>query len=162
MAAQLPAFAPFPSADLRSQIPPDDWIVCLHSWIALIDGHLTLPDASFAQKSVKDESLAVFLSLFVEETARGGIDVLGSSPVARKLLKDSFTLVCLLGTGDKKCTDCSGRHQGCSTRTLRQVTLPHGNSLQISAICMARRKPVLCSRQSQRHVSSSWRLLCRA
>ena len=92
MAAVLPALAPFPSAALRGQIPSDEWATCLNSWVVLLDGHLSLSDALFSN-SVKDDSLVVFLTLFIEETAAGGVNVLGSSPAARKLMKSCFLLV---------------------------------------------------------------------
>ena len=92
MAEVLPALAPFPSATLRGQIPSTEWTTCLDSWVVLIDGHLSLSDVLFS-KSVKDDSLIVFLTLFVEETAAGGVNVLGSSPAARKLMKGCFLLV---------------------------------------------------------------------
>ncbi|KAH8890509.1 hypothetical protein GQ53DRAFT_807221 [Thozetella sp. PMI_491] len=95
MADSLPAFAPFPSAALRDHIPPDEWIACLDSWVTLVDGHLSLSESK-SSASLKDESLPVFLALFVEETARGGANVLGSSPAARKLLKDSYLLIARL------------------------------------------------------------------
>ncbi len=95
MADNLPAFAPFPATALRDHIPPEEWIACLDSWVILVEGHLSLSDAQFSN-SAKDDSLAVFLALFVEETAHGGINVLGSSPTARRLLKDCYLLVSTL------------------------------------------------------------------
>ncbi|KAK0737974.1 hypothetical protein B0T18DRAFT_420957 [Schizothecium vesticola] len=88
----LPAFALFPLSDLRSQLPPQEWVTCLESWLVLVDSHLSLSKAEFASISTKDETLANFLASFLREVARDGAGILGSSESAKKLLRDCFLL----------------------------------------------------------------------
>jgi len=91
-ATKLPAFALFPLASWREQLPPNEWVACLDAWLALVDSHLSLSQNEFTNISTKDESLATFLASFVRETALGGAGILGSSQSAKRLLKDVFLL----------------------------------------------------------------------
>ncbi|KAL8928497.1 MAG: hypothetical protein Q9208_001731 [Pyrenodesmia sp. 3 TL-2023] len=65
----LPPFAPFPPANLRKEIVPEEWELCLDAWLLLAEGHLLLPLESFASKLSKDPSLPIFLSSYAEATA---------------------------------------------------------------------------------------------
>jgi activating signal cointegrator complex subunit 2 len=88
----LPAFALFPLASWRAQISADDWTVLLTSWTALIDSHLSLPEDKFSSISIQDDSIPSFLTSFLKEAARGGADLPGQSPAAKKLVKSCFSL----------------------------------------------------------------------
>ena len=92
----LPAFAPFPEAPWRDHIVPQEWEACLSSWVALAEAHLSLPDGEFLSLSANDESLSLFLSSFLRETASSGPTILGSSPSAVALLRQSFLLTARL------------------------------------------------------------------
>ncbi|KAL8833072.1 MAG: hypothetical protein Q9170_004534, partial [Blastenia crenularia] len=63
---ELPPFAPFPPANVRRDIMPDEWELCLDAWILLAQGHLLLPLEIFEQKVLKDSSVPTFLSSYVE------------------------------------------------------------------------------------------------
>ncbi|KAK1828744.1 hypothetical protein QBC39DRAFT_415964 [Podospora conica] len=88
----LPAFAPFPPPDLRSQLPTQEWAACIDSWLVLVDIHLSQSKAGLASISTKDESLASFLASLLREIARDGAGILGSSPSAKKLLRSCFLI----------------------------------------------------------------------
>ncbi|KAL1837892.1 hypothetical protein VTJ49DRAFT_3278 [Mycothermus thermophilus] len=89
----LPSFALFPIAAWRDQVPPDEWVACLNAWLALIASHLSLSESEFATLSAKDESLQAFLVSFTREVASGGANILGSSPSAKRLLRDCYALI---------------------------------------------------------------------
>ncbi|KAK0666637.1 hypothetical protein QBC41DRAFT_366769 [Cercophora samala] len=93
MAPRLPAFALFPLSAWRDQLLADEWTTCLDAWVALIDSHLSLSDADFTSVSAKDESLPTFLTSFTRETAQNGVGILGSSPSAKRLLRDTYQLI---------------------------------------------------------------------
>ncbi|KAI4207926.1 MAG: hypothetical protein LQ346_000263 [Caloplaca aetnensis] len=69
---ELPPFAPFPPANLRKDIVPEEWELCLDAWLLLAEGHLLLSLESFASKLPKDQSLPKFLFSYVEATAGEG------------------------------------------------------------------------------------------
>ncbi|KAI1851434.1 hypothetical protein JX265_000332 [Neoarthrinium moseri] len=92
MAPTLPPFAPFPEAPWRDHIVPEEWEACLSLWLALAEAHLALPTSDFERLSAKDESISAFLSPFVKEIAASGITILGSSPTASSLLRQSYAL----------------------------------------------------------------------
>ncbi|KAK4034261.1 hypothetical protein C8A01DRAFT_39269 [Parachaetomium inaequale] len=92
-ASRLPAFALFPIAAWREQLPPDEWVACLNAWLALIGSHVSLSDSDFSATSTKDDSLHAFLTSFTREIALGGVATLGSSSAAKRLLKDCLTVV---------------------------------------------------------------------
>ncbi|KAK4233629.1 hypothetical protein C8A03DRAFT_38651 [Achaetomium macrosporum] len=89
----LPAFALFPIAAWRDQLLPDEWVACLNAWLALINSHLSLSDSEILTISAKDSTLQAFLASFTRETALGGVDILGSSPSAKRLLKNCLALI---------------------------------------------------------------------
>ncbi|KAI4097098.1 MAG: hypothetical protein LQ344_000507 [Seirophora lacunosa] len=65
----LPALAPFPPANLREEILPEEWELCLDAWLLLAEAHLLLPPDIFKSKLSKDPSLTRFLSSYVESNA---------------------------------------------------------------------------------------------
>ncbi len=87
MAPSLPPFAPFPPAVLRAELAPTEWAACLDAWVTLAEAHLSLSDADFAYTSLRDESLARFLSTFTREIGTSGAGILGGSSTASTLLK---------------------------------------------------------------------------
>ncbi|KAL2193219.1 hypothetical protein P885DRAFT_45861 [Corynascus similis CBS 632.67] len=91
--SRLPTFALFPIATWRDQLLPDEWVAYLNAWLALIDSHLSLSDTEFGTTSINDDSLQGFLASFTREVALGGVATLGSSSVAKRLLKDCFSVV---------------------------------------------------------------------
>ncbi|RYO78227.1 hypothetical protein DL762_008803 [Monosporascus cannonballus] len=98
MALTLPPFAPFPESSWRDSILPEEWEACLSSWVALAEAHLSLSENEFLRLSVKDESLAPFLTSFMREAASCGPSILGLSQSATALLRQSFLLTARLLT----------------------------------------------------------------
>ncbi|KAJ9145370.1 Activating signal cointegrator 1 complex subunit 2 [Pleurostoma richardsiae] len=92
MATILPPFAPFPSRAWRELMALDEWNACVDAWISLAEAHLGLAEPQFFQVSLKDESLAVFLTSFASQVASAGSDVLGTSGSAKLLMKNCFLL----------------------------------------------------------------------
>ncbi|KAK7423187.1 hypothetical protein QQZ08_009183 [Neonectria magnoliae] len=74
----LPPLAPFPKAAWRQHLSAAEWESLLASWTALCHALLALPDKAFKAAVAKDESIAVFLASFAEETAEAGTASLGS------------------------------------------------------------------------------------
>ncbi|KAL8788434.1 MAG: hypothetical protein Q9213_001657 [Squamulea squamosa] len=66
----LPPFAPFPPANLKKEIVPAEWELCLDAWILLAQGHLLLSPDAFSLKTSEDPSVVTFLSSFVEANVR--------------------------------------------------------------------------------------------
>lgn len=94
----LPHFPPFPSASVRSSLPPAEWEASLEAWVALGNLHLARSDSEFARLSAKDESLAAFLVSFLEELGRSmrtsdGTVLDNSSPVSKALARTVYRLV---------------------------------------------------------------------
>ncbi|KAL2177376.1 uncharacterized protein P884DRAFT_329706 [Thermothelomyces heterothallicus CBS 202.75] len=83
--SRLPAFALFPIAAWRDQLPADEWVSCLNAWVALLGRHLSLSDPEFSTISINDDSLQAFLTSFTREVALGGAATLGSSSAAKRL-----------------------------------------------------------------------------
>ncbi|KAL9018566.1 MAG: hypothetical protein Q9185_004168 [Variospora sp. 1 TL-2023] len=67
----LPAFAPYPPANLRKDIVPEEWKLCLDAWLLLAEAHLLLPLEVFTSKMSRDPSLPRFLSSYVESNSQG-------------------------------------------------------------------------------------------
>lgn len=93
MAPSLPPFAPFPeSVAWRDTVSHTEWATCLDSWLALARAHLALADAEFAELSIKDESLMLFLPRLFRGLAISGKALLGDSPAAHALKKACYFL----------------------------------------------------------------------
>ncbi|KAL6899006.1 hypothetical protein GGI43DRAFT_76452 [Trichoderma evansii] len=90
----LPPFAPFPKASWRQHISSSDWDALLEAWISLSQAYLGLEDAAFKQAAAGDESLTIFVSTFVEETATES----GAKTISPRLLKTIFRLISRLLT----------------------------------------------------------------
>lgn len=88
----LPLFAPFPTAAWKELLSIDQWDASLAAWISLAEAHIHLPDADFAEQTLHDESVPVFLTSFVRQVAVHGSALLGTSNSSRWLLKDCFLL----------------------------------------------------------------------
>ncbi|KAL8760761.1 MAG: hypothetical protein Q9184_003069 [Pyrenodesmia sp. 2 TL-2023] len=88
----LPPFAPFPPANLRKDIVPEEWELCLDAWLLLAEGYLLLSLESFASKLSKDPSLPRFLSSFVEATAEY-VEHDELDPKSKQLRRKSYLLI---------------------------------------------------------------------
>src|SRR5690242_16917226 len=62
-----PHFAPYPDAQIRQKIQPQDWELYLDSWIALADFYLRLGDKDFATAASGSDDLTNFLLSFFHE-----------------------------------------------------------------------------------------------
>ncbi|KAL8819563.1 MAG: hypothetical protein Q9223_002036 [Gallowayella weberi] len=67
---ELPSFAPFPPPNLKKEIVPEAWEMCIDAWILLAQGHLLLTRDAFSLKVSQDPSVVEFLSSYVEDNAR--------------------------------------------------------------------------------------------
>lgn len=91
----LPQFAPFPDAEVRQSIHPDDWQLYLNSWASLTDLYLRLNDQQFASARKDVDSLGLFLISFFHELA---IDD-SLAPKVILLRKKSFLLLHRIWSG---------------------------------------------------------------
>lgn len=66
----LPPFAPYPAANLKQDIKPEQWETCLDSWISLSELYLRLASTKFAATLHHDESLTRFLASYYYESRR--------------------------------------------------------------------------------------------
>ncbi len=62
----LPPFAPIPPVDVRKDIMPEEWELCMESWITLTETYLLIPTEKFTLKVIKDPSIAQFLVSYVK------------------------------------------------------------------------------------------------
>ena len=86
----LPPLAPFPPPNLRKDIVPEEWELCLDSWLLLTQRYLLLPSKAFAAKILDGSSLVAFLTSYVDASATAH-DL--NSKKATSLRKDSFLLI---------------------------------------------------------------------
>ncbi|KAL8902522.1 MAG: hypothetical protein Q9207_004620, partial [Kuettlingeria erythrocarpa] len=89
---ELPPFAPFPPANLRKDIVPEEWELCLDAWLLLAEGHLLLSPESFASKLSKDQSLPRFLFSYVEAMA-GDVNHDELDPRSKQLRRKCYLLI---------------------------------------------------------------------
>lgn len=89
----LPPFAPFPPASLQKDIVPEEWQLCLDSWILLAKGNLLLPSKEFSLKIVQDPSIIAFLLSYVTETSTSNASSAIHTASARSLRRECFLLV---------------------------------------------------------------------
>jgi activating signal cointegrator complex subunit 2 len=61
---RLPSLAPFPEAEWRAHLVPEEWAACLDAWIVLVEANLSLPPQNFAQALAGDEYLAAFVTSY--------------------------------------------------------------------------------------------------
>lgn len=89
----LPPFAPFPPANIQKDIVPEEWQLCLDSWILIAQGNLLLPSKEFSLKIVKDPSIIDFLLSYVAETSTFNASPAVHAAKARSLRRECFLLV---------------------------------------------------------------------
>ena len=65
----LPPFASFPPANIRSEIPPEEWQGCLESWVLLAKSNLLLSSEEFSLQITKDPSIVKFLLSYIRQNA---------------------------------------------------------------------------------------------
>lgn len=82
--------APFPSANIRKHIVPEEWRNCLETWLVLTQRYLRLPPPAFAGQVVNDSSLIRFLTSYVAHVSHESHD---QSVETRNLRKTSFLLI---------------------------------------------------------------------
>lgn len=58
----------FPAASLRKSMMPEEWQICLDSWLALAQNHLFMSATAFSLKVTKDPSLVQFLVSYVKNS----------------------------------------------------------------------------------------------
>ncbi|KAI9841224.1 MAG: hypothetical protein M1838_003669 [Thelocarpon superellum] len=95
----LPPIAPFPPAEVRMQMMPEEWDSCLESWSILTKLLLERPDDDFTGIATRDAGLIAFLCSYVHEASRvHGSDGRLDTPHARTLRRHVFLLChrCLL------------------------------------------------------------------
>lgn len=89
----LPPFASFPPANVRSEIPPEEWQGCLESWVLLAQGNLLLSSEEFSLQITKDPSIVEFLVSYIGENAASNENSTNRSESAKRLRRESFLLL---------------------------------------------------------------------
>lgn len=89
----LPPFASFPPANIRSEIPPEEWQGCLESWVLLAKCNLLLSSEEFSLQITKDHSIVEFLLSYVRQNAASNEDPTNRSESAKRLRRESFLLL---------------------------------------------------------------------
>ncbi|KAF2175071.1 hypothetical protein K469DRAFT_647635 [Zopfia rhizophila CBS 207.26] len=92
----LPPFAPFPQAELRRDILPQQWEVFLDSWVSLAELYLRLNDEEFSSILTEGSSLPNFLVSFFLELPQDENTALNLIPLRKKC----FFLVHRIYSGD--------------------------------------------------------------
>ncbi|KFY91126.1 hypothetical protein V498_05632 [Pseudogymnoascus sp. VKM F-4517 (FW-2822)] len=92
---QLPALAPFPEAEWRAHLVPEEWAACLDAWIALVEANLSLSPQSFAQALASDDHLAAFVTSYTRQLAllSPDVDSFGDVEKSKTLKKSVFFLI---------------------------------------------------------------------
>ena len=90
----LPPLAPFPPAHIRTGMMPEEWELCLGSWITLTKLHLQSPDTKFGSLSVVDGSLVDFLSSYVHETSQTRQNHVRLAAPSSEILHRTVFLLC--------------------------------------------------------------------
>lgn len=86
----LPPLAPFPKSPWRQNLSPAEWTSLLEAWTSLSRALVALPDASLKSALKNDDSVATFLTTFVQEIGEAGTLILG--PYSTTLSKAIFQL----------------------------------------------------------------------
>jgi len=83
----LPPFVPVPPVSMRKDIMPEEWELCMDSWIFMTETYLLVPTDKFTVKIIKDPSVAQFLVSYVK--------TLPTSPYAKlaRLRRSCFLMV---------------------------------------------------------------------
>ena len=94
----LPDLAPFPTAELRGQIPPSDWEAALKAWTSLIHSYLELSEPAFQREVANSTSVVDFIISFTTEVARGHTTPSDSSYMDQ-LRRGNFMLISRILSG---------------------------------------------------------------
>lgn len=89
----LPPFASFPPANIRSEIPPEEWQGYLESWVLLAKSNLLLSAVEFSQQIAKDPSIVEFLLSYIGENAASNENSKNQSESAKRLRRESFLIL---------------------------------------------------------------------
>lgn len=68
MAMDLPPLAPFPPTNVRKGMMPEEWELCLDSWLLLIQKYLMLPLKSFSVAASKSSFIVPFVVSYVKDS----------------------------------------------------------------------------------------------
>ncbi|KFY21319.1 hypothetical protein V493_07539 [Pseudogymnoascus sp. VKM F-4281 (FW-2241)] len=92
---KLPSLAPFPEAEWRAHLVPEEWAACLDAWIALVEANLSLSSQNFAQALASDECLAAFVASYTRQLAllSPDVDSFGDVEKSKTLKKSVFFLI---------------------------------------------------------------------
>ncbi|KFY16383.1 hypothetical protein V492_01368 [Pseudogymnoascus sp. VKM F-4246] len=92
---QLPSLAPFPEAEWRAHLVPEEWAACLDAWVALVDANLSLSPQDFAQAVATDEHLAAFVTSYTRQLSllSPDVDAFGDVEKSKTLKKSVFFLI---------------------------------------------------------------------
>lgn len=89
----LPPFALFPPANIRSEIPPEEWQGCLESWALLAKSNLFLSSEEFSLQITRDPSIVEFLLSYIRQNAASNENPTNRSESAKRLGRESFLLL---------------------------------------------------------------------
>lgn len=89
----LPPFASFPPANVRSEIPAEEWQGYLESWVLLAKSNLLLSSEEFSLQMTKDPSIVEFLVSYIGENAALNENSTDRSESAKRLRRESFLLL---------------------------------------------------------------------
>jgi activating signal cointegrator complex subunit 2 len=101
--SNLPPFTPFPPANFRNDLVPEEWEACLDAWVTLAEAHLRLSNESFSRGLSNNSSdLVSFLVSYLEQASKFPNDPsLTVTERAKFLRKDVFLLSHRLLSGDE-------------------------------------------------------------
>lgn len=89
----LPPFASFPPANIRSEIPPEEWQGCLESWALLAKSNLFLSSEEFSLQITRDPSIVEFLLSYIGQNAASNENPTTRPESAKRLRRESFLLL---------------------------------------------------------------------
>ncbi|KAF2786277.1 hypothetical protein K505DRAFT_318688 [Melanomma pulvis-pyrius CBS 109.77] len=92
-----PTFAPFPQANVRQSVLPQEWEIYLESWTSLAELYLRLNDKDFASAITEGDSLMNFLISFFHELVNDD----SIAPEVAGLRKLCFLLIHRIYSGDQ-------------------------------------------------------------
>jgi activating signal cointegrator complex subunit 2 len=92
---QLPPLAPFPEAEWRAHLVPEEWAACLDAWVALVEANLSLSPQHFTQALASDDHLAAFVTSYTKQLAllSPDVDSFGDVEKSKTLKKSVFFLI---------------------------------------------------------------------
>lgn len=92
----LPALAPFPKASWQTQLSSAEWDSLVQAWKVLCQAYVNLSDEEFVKAADNHASLVSFTSSFVQETAKAGRPIEGSTTLLRPVFHLTSRLLLLL------------------------------------------------------------------